>query len=307
MSRKWIALLGLGVGGYVIYQLLKPKPTEEEKREEKTPEEIRRECRIRVSQICAQSGGTLRDRCLENEVSIASYECVDTIYQCCLTTTQLPPETPSPPPEAPQPGEGIIGIAGGATVTPTPTPPETQPPPEAPAPAPSPPQPSIICPQGWYLCDAAPTPYCLQCPEGTEFYKEAGFCGCRSKPQQVITTCPPPLEYYCDPALDICYCRQPPEPFTPAPGCPQISSIPSDWCEYCKLLLRGCIRPTVADDYRFCLNVARGYIAFAPCLGCPPEDFCPELRKIYEETVSRTPTTTQPITVTQTGRAELII
>jgi hypothetical protein len=59
-------------------------------------------------------------------------------------------------------------------------------------------------------------------------------------------------------------------------------------------VLKGCIRPTVVNDYNYCLNLARGYIAVAPCLGCPPEDVCPELKKIYNEITSRTPITTQP-------------
>jgi hypothetical protein len=140
--RKLIpALLGLGIGVYIVYQLLKE---EEKRREEKTPEEIRRECRIRASQVCSQAGGTLKDKCSENEVSIASYECLDTIYQCCLSTAQ-PTPTPTPtPPEAPQPYERIIGVAGGGgaavtltpqptpTPTPAPQPPPYQPPPELP-------------------------------------------------------------------------------------------------------------------------------------------------------------------------------
>jgi hypothetical protein len=146
-SRKWIAaLLGLGVGGYVIYQLLKPKPTEERK-EERTPEELRRECRIRVSQVCSQAGGVLKDKCSGNEVSIASYECVDTIYQCCLSVTQQT-QREEQVVEAPSPRERTIGVAAaGATttattgtigitttqeVTPTPTPQPYQPPPEIP-------------------------------------------------------------------------------------------------------------------------------------------------------------------------------
>jgi hypothetical protein len=143
-SRKWIAaLLGLGVGGYVIYQLLKPKPIEERK-DERTPEELRRECKARVSIICSQAGGALRDKCLDNEISIASYECLDIIHQCCISVTTQRDEVV----EAPQPNEGRkgrIGITGGATTTtttggavvtptptPTPTPPPYQPPPEIP-------------------------------------------------------------------------------------------------------------------------------------------------------------------------------
>jgi hypothetical protein len=133
--RKLIGTIaGLGIGGYVIYQLLKPKPIEE-KKPQPTPEELRRECRARVAIICSQAGGALRDRCLENEVSIASYECVDTIYQCCLSMAQPTAPAPTQPPEAPQPRETIIGIAGGAVVTPTPTPSP------APTPTPQPPEP----------------------------------------------------------------------------------------------------------------------------------------------------------------------
>ena len=154
MSRRRIPIFAIGllIGGYMMYQLLKPKPIEDEKKPQPTVEELRRECRIRDSQVCSQAGGVLKDKCSENEVSIASYECVDTFYQCCLSMAQLTPsqETPSPaPPEAPQPRERIIGVTGGAITTggvgtttilditppqpqPQPQPPPYQPPPEIP-------------------------------------------------------------------------------------------------------------------------------------------------------------------------------
>jgi len=136
-KRKSIPVVGLGVliGGLMIYQLLKPKK-EEEKKEVIPPEELRRECRVRAAIVCSKAGGALRDRCIDNEISIASYECVDTIYQCCLSIAQpTTTEKEEQVIEAPQPGGTIIGIVGGAMVTPTPTPTPTPPPP-----APTPPE-----------------------------------------------------------------------------------------------------------------------------------------------------------------------
>jgi hypothetical protein len=147
-SRKWIAaLLGLGVGGYVVYQLLKPKPIEERK-EERTPEELRRECRARVSIICSQAGGALRDKCLDNEISIASYECLDIIHQCCISTEGGVGEREriiGKTEEAIGVRERTIGVAttGAAAATTTTTQEAYQPPPAQPQPKPYQPPPEL--------------------------------------------------------------------------------------------------------------------------------------------------------------------
>jgi hypothetical protein len=147
-KRKQIPIVGLGVliGGLMLYQLLRPKK-EEEKKEEVSPEELRRECRARIFTICSQTGGTLKDKCSENEVSIASYECVDTIYQCCISTEGGVGEREriiGKTEEAIGVRERIIGVATtGAAATTTTTQEAYQPPPAQPQPKPYQPPPEI--------------------------------------------------------------------------------------------------------------------------------------------------------------------
>jgi hypothetical protein len=64
-------------------------------------------CRTRAAQACATAGGTLRDRCTEREIAVASYRCLDETIECCIAREVSVVE-------APQPRERIVGLVEGA-------------------------------------------------------------------------------------------------------------------------------------------------------------------------------------------------